>query len=168
VESIKWIIFSRECLLQYQIGQRIASSYTLDHRIFIGGDATHTHSPKAGQGMNISFLGTCQLVSNGYFVEAYMETAYFPDAHNWAWKINLIEKGLGNPSVLLPSYEYERRYVAQRLLSFGMFYCRRTPKVPNIILTRLRAFSQTPNTLDSSVVATQRHRSSQMTFQRRP
>ena len=38
----------------YQIGQRIASNYTLDHKIFLGGDATHTHSPKAGQGMNIS------------------------------------------------------------------------------------------------------------------
>ena len=38
----------------YQIGQRIASNYTLDHKVFLGGDATHTHSPKAGQGMNIS------------------------------------------------------------------------------------------------------------------
>ena len=38
----------------YQIGQRIASNYTLDERVFLGGDATHTHSPKAGQGMNIS------------------------------------------------------------------------------------------------------------------
>jgi 2-polyprenyl-6-methoxyphenol hydroxylase-like FAD-dependent oxidoreductase len=34
----------------YQIGQRIASNYTLDQRIFLGGDAVHTHSPKAGQG----------------------------------------------------------------------------------------------------------------------
>lgn len=34
----------------YQIGQRIASRYTLDERVFLGGDATHTHSPKAGQG----------------------------------------------------------------------------------------------------------------------
>ena len=34
----------------YQIGQRIASAYTLDHRIILGGDATHTHSPSAGQG----------------------------------------------------------------------------------------------------------------------
>lgn len=35
----------------YQIGQRIASNYTLDGRILLGGDATHTHSPKAGQGV---------------------------------------------------------------------------------------------------------------------
>lgn len=55
----------------YQIGQRIASNYTLDGRILLGGvsaepvclaltsvlmylfqDATHTHSPKAGQGVS--------------------------------------------------------------------------------------------------------------------
>ncbi|KAJ7452034.1 hypothetical protein B0H11DRAFT_1927476 [Mycena galericulata] len=39
-----------------QIGQRIASQYTLDRRIILSGDATHTHSPQAGQGMNISML----------------------------------------------------------------------------------------------------------------
>jgi hypothetical protein len=28
----------------YPIGQGIADKYTLDHRIFMGGDACHTHS----------------------------------------------------------------------------------------------------------------------------
>jgi 2-polyprenyl-6-methoxyphenol hydroxylase-like FAD-dependent oxidoreductase len=28
----------------YPIGQGIADKYTLDHRVFIGGDACHTHS----------------------------------------------------------------------------------------------------------------------------
>lgn len=28
----------------YQIGQGIAESYSLDQRVFIGGDACHTHS----------------------------------------------------------------------------------------------------------------------------
>lgn len=28
----------------YPIGQGIAEKYTLDHRVFIGGDASHTHS----------------------------------------------------------------------------------------------------------------------------
>lgn len=28
----------------YPIGQGIADNYTLDHRIFLGGDACHTHS----------------------------------------------------------------------------------------------------------------------------
>ena len=28
----------------YPIGQGIANKYTLDHRVFLGGDACHTHS----------------------------------------------------------------------------------------------------------------------------
>ncbi|KAL4917321.1 phenol hydroxylase [Aspergillus aurantiobrunneus] len=36
----------------YYIGQGIPQTYSVDNRIFIGGDACHTHSPKAGQGMN--------------------------------------------------------------------------------------------------------------------
>ncbi|KAH8929493.1 phenol 2-monooxygenase [Atractiella rhizophila] len=85
----------------YQIGQRIASRYTLDERIFVGGDATHTHSPKAGQGMNVSFL----------------------DMYDLCWKINLVEKGLASRS-LLKLYEHERRHVAQQLLKFDAEYSR--------------------------------------------
>ncbi|KAJ0370014.1 hypothetical protein COL26b_010218 [Colletotrichum chrysophilum] len=36
----------------YAIGQRLADNFTKDHRVFLTGDACHTHSPKAGQGMN--------------------------------------------------------------------------------------------------------------------
>ncbi|KAF7305795.1 Phenol 2-monooxygenase [Mycena chlorophos] len=86
----------------YQIGQRIASQYTLDHRIFLGGDATHTHSPQAGQGMNISML----------------------DMYSLAWKLNLVMKGLARPEILLPTYEQERRGVAQELLKFDGAYSR--------------------------------------------
>ncbi|KAF7315925.1 Phenol 2-monooxygenase [Mycena indigotica] len=86
----------------YQIGQRIASSYTLDHRIILGGDATHTHSPQAGQGMNISML----------------------DMYTLSWKLNLVMKGLARPEVLLPTYEDERRGVAQELLKFDGAYSR--------------------------------------------
>lgn len=38
----------------YVIGQRVASKFSVNDRIFIMGDACHTHSPKAGQGMNAS------------------------------------------------------------------------------------------------------------------
>ena len=86
----------------YQIGQRIASNYTLDCRVFLGGDATHTHSPKAGQGMNISML----------------------DMYSLAWRLNLVEKGVGNRDILLPTYESERRSVAQELLRFDSEYSR--------------------------------------------
>ncbi|KAF7322151.1 Phenol 2-monooxygenase [Mycena kentingensis (nom. inval.)] len=86
----------------YQIGQRIASSYTLDHRIFLGGDATHTHSPQAGQGMNISML----------------------DMYSLSWKLNLVMTDLARPEILLPTYEHERRGVAQELLKFDGAYSR--------------------------------------------
>lgn len=45
----------------YQIGQGIAERYTIDERIFMGGDACHTHSPKAGQGMNTAFFDAVNL-----------------------------------------------------------------------------------------------------------
>jgi phenol 2-monooxygenase len=38
----------------YQIGQRVGDSFSYKERIFLAGDAVHTHSPKAGQGMNVS------------------------------------------------------------------------------------------------------------------
>ncbi|ORY84725.1 phenol 2-monooxygenase [Leucosporidium creatinivorum] len=86
----------------YQIGQRIASRYHLEDApgIYLGGDATHTHSPKAGQGMNISML----------------------DMYSLAWKVNLVEKGMADPAVLLPTYESERRGIAEALLAFDKSY----------------------------------------------
>ena len=38
----------------YTVGQRVASKFSIHERVFIAGDACHTHSPKAGQGMNAS------------------------------------------------------------------------------------------------------------------
>ena len=32
----------------YAVGQRVASTYSVGDRVFIAGDACHTHSPKAG------------------------------------------------------------------------------------------------------------------------
>jgi hypothetical protein len=31
------------------VGQRVASQFSVDDRVFIAGDACHTHSPKAGE-----------------------------------------------------------------------------------------------------------------------
>lgn len=33
----------------YQIGQRVGDNFSLKERIFLAGDAVHTHSPKAGK-----------------------------------------------------------------------------------------------------------------------
>ncbi|EPQ51920.1 FAD/NAD P-binding domain-containing protein [Gloeophyllum trabeum ATCC 11539] len=80
----------------YQIGQRVANRFTDEvKRVFICGDAAHTHSPKAGQGMNVSMH----------------------DSWNLAWKLNLAVRGLATP-VLLPTYEAERRKIALDLINF--------------------------------------------------
>jgi phenol 2-monooxygenase len=46
----------------YEIGQRVCDTFAAhgDH-VFIAGDACHTHSPKAGQGMNVSMMDTFNL-----------------------------------------------------------------------------------------------------------
>lgn len=91
----------------YPIGQGIAEKYTLDHRVFMGGDACHTHSPKAGQGMNTAFH----------------------DALNFAWKIHAVESGFANRS-LLESYEPERKQIAENLLAFDNKYAALFSKRP--------------------------------------
>ncbi|KAK4046930.1 hypothetical protein OIV83_005721 [Microbotryomycetes sp. JL201] len=45
----------------YHIGQRLTESFSPDNRVFLAGDACHTHSPKAGQGMNTSMQDTFNL-----------------------------------------------------------------------------------------------------------
>ncbi|KAJ3570076.1 hypothetical protein NPX13_g5853 [Xylaria arbuscula] len=87
----------------YPIGQGISDRYTLDHRVFLGGDACHTHSlqPKAGQGMNTAFL----------------------DAQNLAWKIHAVEAGFADRA-LLKTYEPERKEVAENLLAFDNKYAK--------------------------------------------
>ena len=64
-------------------------------RVFIAGDACHTHSAKAGQGMNVS-MG---------------------DSFNLGWKLISVLKGRSDAS-LLHSYSAERQKVAQDLIDF--------------------------------------------------
>lgn len=85
----------------YPIGQGIAEKYTLDERVFMGGDCCHTHSPKAGQGMNTAFL----------------------DAANLAWKIHHVESGFASRNIL-SSYEPERIKIANDLLTFDNKYAK--------------------------------------------
>lgn len=85
----------------YPIGQGIAERYTLDERVFMGGDVCHTHSPKAGQGMNTAFL----------------------DAVNLAWKIHHVESGFSTRSIL-STYESERKLIAENLLNFDAKYAK--------------------------------------------
>ena len=88
----------------YEIGQRLtdrfddlaadAASDAVPH-VFIAGDACHTHSPKAGQGMNVS-MG---------------------DAFNLGWKLGAVLSGRSAPT-LLRTYSEERQAIAQDLIDF--------------------------------------------------
>lgn len=94
----------------YEIGQRICDRYddvpageeaTRLPRVFIAGDACHTHSPKAGQGMNVSMQ----------------------DSFNLGWKLAAVLCGQCVPEVL-HTYTQERRAVAQELIDFDREWAR--------------------------------------------
>jgi phenol 2-monooxygenase len=90
----------------YEIGQRLTDAFDdardgAQPRVFIAGDACHTHSPKAGQGMNVS-MG---------------------DAFNLGWKLVSVLTGRAAPE-LLKSYSQERQAVAQDLIDFDREWSR--------------------------------------------
>ena len=88
----------------YEIGQRLTDKFddvpqeeiaTRLPRVFIAGDACHTHSPKAGQGMNVSMQ----------------------DAFNLGWKLASVLRQAVR-SELLHSYSAERQAIAKELIDF--------------------------------------------------
>ena len=54
------------------------------------------------------------------------------DMYSLAWKINLVEKGIGKREVILPTYEQERRAVAQELVDFDAQYAHIFGKSPDM------------------------------------
>lgn len=83
-----------------QVGQR-------NPRVFILGDACHTHSAKAGQGMNVSIQ----------------------DGFNLAWKLGHVLSGVAPPS-LLATYTGERQVIAQNLIDFDLQWSSLMAKKP--------------------------------------
>lgn len=88
----------------YEIGQRMTDRFdnlpihAPEHHaptIFIAGDACHTHSPKAGQGMNVSMQ----------------------DTFNLGWKLAAVLRGM-SPESLLKTYNEERHTIAKQLIDF--------------------------------------------------
>jgi phenol 2-monooxygenase len=88
----------------YQVGQRVTDRFDdvpADQvgsrlpRVFIAGDACHTHSAKAGQGMNVSMQ----------------------DTFNLGWKLISVLEGRAKPE-LLRTYTLERHAIAQGLIDF--------------------------------------------------
>ena len=71
---------------------RLASGYRVG-RVFIGGDAAHTHSPAGGQGLNTGVQ----------------------DAFNLGWKLSCVVKGVA-PETLLNTYNRERHAIGERVL----------------------------------------------------
>jgi phenol 2-monooxygenase len=97
VKSVAWFAV-------YQVGQRVTDRFddvpadqaaTRTPRVFIAGDACHTHSAKAGQGMNVSMQ----------------------DAFNLGWKLASVLEGRAGPE-LLRTYTTERHAIAQELIDF--------------------------------------------------
>lgn len=76
----------------FQVRRRLASRYRRG-RVFLAGDAAHTHSPIGGQGMNTGLA----------------------DASNLCWKLDRVIRGLADES-LLDTYESERRPAAKDTL----------------------------------------------------
>jgi phenol 2-monooxygenase len=85
----------------YSIGQRLADHFSKDNRVFLTGDSCHTHSPKAGQGMNTSLQ----------------------DGHNIGWKLAAILTGQASPN-LLETYIIEREKVAADLIDFDRSFAK--------------------------------------------
>lgn len=86
----------------YEVGHRVTDGFDdVDEgeertpRVFLTGDACHTHSAKAGQGMNVSMQ----------------------DGFNLGWKLGSVLSGRA-PESLLATYGAERRPVAQQLIDF--------------------------------------------------
>ena len=88
----------------YEIGQRLCDKFdnvaeedveSSHPNVFIAGDACHTHSPKAGQGMNVSIH----------------------DSFNLGWKLASVIRGHSSPRIL-HTYSAERREVAKELIAF--------------------------------------------------
>ena len=85
----------------YQVGRRVSERMIVPDagghpRVFLMGDASHTHSPKLGQGMNVSLM----------------------DAYDLTWKLAHDLMGLApNPRPLLETYEIDRRDNELNLIS---------------------------------------------------
>ncbi|GAA5174916.1 FAD-binding monooxygenase [Modicisalibacter zincidurans] len=94
----------------YEIGQRLCDKFddvpleAVGNRVphvFIAGDACHTHSPKAGQGMNVSMR----------------------DTFNLGWKLASVLQGKASPAIL-DTYTTERQTVAKELIDFDRKFAR--------------------------------------------
>ena len=100
----------------YEVGHRVTDRFDdvtpeeiglRTPRVFITGDACHTHSAKAGQGMNVSMQ----------------------DGFNIGWKLGHVLDGR-SPESLLATYSAERQVIAQNLIDFDKQWSHMMAKRP--------------------------------------
>ena len=100
----------------YEVGHRVTEKFDdvpaeltgiRSPRVFIAGDACHTHSAKAGQGMNVSMQ----------------------DGFNLGWKLGQVLEGR-SPVSLLDTYSAERQVIAQNLIDFDKEWSSMLAKKP--------------------------------------
>ncbi|MGO4189151.1 FAD-binding monooxygenase [Pseudarthrobacter sp. TAF60_1] len=100
----------------YEVAHRLTDRFddvlpdqrgTRTPRVFITGDACHTHSAKAGQGMNVSLQ----------------------DGFNLGWKLGHVLEGR-SPASLLATYSAERQVVAKNLIDFDKVWSTMMAKKP--------------------------------------
>jgi phenol 2-monooxygenase len=85
----------------YRVGHGVTDKFddvddvgTRTPRVFLAGDASHTHTAKAGQGMNVSMQ----------------------DTFNLGWKLAAVLQGR-SPASLLHTYNHERHGIAEDLIA---------------------------------------------------
>jgi phenol 2-monooxygenase len=105
----------------YEVGHRLTDRFddvlpdergTRTPRVFITGDACHTHSAKAGQGMNVSMQ----------------------DGFNIGWKLGHVLEGR-SPESLLSTYSAERQVIAKNLIDFDKEWSTLMAKKPEEFAT---------------------------------
>jgi 2-polyprenyl-6-methoxyphenol hydroxylase-like FAD-dependent oxidoreductase len=87
IQSVSWAS-------AFNMNARLADRYRIG-RVFLAGDAAHTHPPTGGQGLNTSVQ----------------------DAYNLGWKLAAVLAGA--PDTLLDTYEEERRPIAAGMLGLA-------------------------------------------------
>jgi phenol 2-monooxygenase len=122
----------------YEVGQRLTNHFddvptaerdSRSPRVFIAGDACHTHSAKAGQGMNVSMN----------------------DTYNLGWKLASVLRGQAHPK-LLHTYSAERQPLAQTLIDFDREISRLSAAKPKSAKTDSTADdNKEPDAIDPAV-----------------
>lgn len=128
----------------YHINQRLTDSFGVHNRVFLAGDACHTHSrtlrasplcvsvsltlfpltAKAGQGMNTSMQDTWNLCwKRALLLVPPLATHGIADLASTAFAVGAVATGVAKPE-LVQTYSDERQVVAQQLINFDKKFSR--------------------------------------------